>query len=229
MKNKYKLLILSGLLSFLIISLTSQTTQDPKAKTVLDATSTKFSSFKTLKIAFKQTLKATNTKNNATTTGNAQIKGSKYKITLGDGQVIINNGVNIWHYIKSDCEVSVYAASEAEDMFDIKKMVNKYKTGYKYWMVNENEKVGTHTCYHIEMNPLKPGKGEDAQITKIKISIDKTTKQVVQWVISERNGNKYTFDITTFESNKTIDDNVFVFKKTDYKTACPTIETIQVD
>jgi len=81
-------------------------TNDPEAKKVLDAVSTKFKSFKTVKGGFSLEVKDAAGKVQGTKKGTVYMKGVKYRVSI-TGQEIFCDGKTVWTYDKAANEVQV--------------------------------------------------------------------------------------------------------------------------
>ena len=107
---RYFFLIFSALISF-YLPVIGQSSKglgksDPEAKKILDGVSAKFKTFKSVKANFSLAIENASGKNQGTKTGNVQMKGAKYRITL-NGQEIFCDGKTIWTHDKAANEVQV--------------------------------------------------------------------------------------------------------------------------
>ena len=93
-----KKLFLFSILFLLLGSGLSFAQQDTKAKNILEAVSKKINGLKSLKANFALHLVSANGKTSQTKKGSFFMKGPKYKLTLGD-QEIICDSKNVWTYI----------------------------------------------------------------------------------------------------------------------------------
>jgi outer membrane lipoprotein-sorting protein len=59
----------------------------------------------------------------------------------------------------------------------------------------------------VELTPIDKSKN----YFKIKLVIDKTTQSIARSKIFDKNGNVYTYYVTQFQSNQTIEDATFTF------------------
>jgi outer membrane lipoprotein-sorting protein len=92
-----------------IISVTtsySQLDQDPKAKEILKGVSEKYRSYKSVSADFKITIEDLKAKTKDVQAGKIVIKGSKYKLTLAD-QEVISDGKVVWTFLKESNEVQI--------------------------------------------------------------------------------------------------------------------------
>jgi outer membrane lipoprotein-sorting protein len=172
--------VLMGLVN---LSFNIQTTQnDPKAQEILDAMSKKYKEMGSFKAKFTYTLESG--KLSETAEGEITVKGSKFKLKLGD-QEIFNNGATVWTKI-DDKEVNKSTYHSEEDDLNPTKIYTMYKKGYKYILISEHNESGK-VFSTVDLEPLDVKK---AQISKVRIIINKKDKTIKSWKIFEKNGNK---------------------------------------
>ncbi len=202
--------------TFLIISITStaQTnsagTSDAAAKTILDKVSTKFKTFKGVQSGFNLIVEDGNGKIQGNKKGMVFLKGSKYRVSI-TGQEIFCDGKNIWTYDKASNEVTISKFDpSANTMSPQKLFTNSYDKDFLY-KLNGEKKQGAKTIQEIEMTPTDKSK----PFHKVLVYIDKTAQTIYSTKVMEKNGNKYTYTVSSF-SNSDINDNQFVFDKAKY-------------
>lgn len=213
-----KVLSLVGLLCLLMLGANAQViSKDPEAKKVLDAASEKFKTFKSFKSKFHYVMESKATGMNEEYSGEVTVKGEKFLIKTGDGKETYNNGKNVWTYYLDDNEVTIFTYDPDDDNMSINKMLNMYKSGYKYHKL-EDETIDGVTYIVIDLEPdMSPEERKSNQVFKIRMKFDKKTKIVSSWKIFERNGNRYTMIIDTFTPDVDVDDKVFEFDKSKHK------------
>src|SRR6185436_19533839 len=81
-------------------------TSDPAAKSILDAVSKKFKTFKAVQAGFTLKVQDLKGKVQGTKKGTVYMKGSKYRVTI-TGQEIFCDGKDVWTYDKSAKEVTI--------------------------------------------------------------------------------------------------------------------------
>ncbi len=198
-------------LIFISCSLLSKAQQDPKAEIILKSVSKKYSLFKSYQANFVYELENTQAKVNEKFSGELKVKGSKFTANLGN-QLIINDGVTVWTYMKEENEVTIADYKAEEDELNPSKIYEMYKTGFKYLHVGE-EKSGKSTFDLIELVPDNKNKS----YFKIKLWVSKKDKSVLKWRIFEKNGNRFNYSVSNFMANPKMDDATFVFDKSKYK------------
>lgn len=187
----------------------AQDEYDPDAKAVLDKLSKKTSAYTSITTKFKSSLKNVEDGINISEEGGAIIKGSKYVFELGTDKFLFN-GKEGWQY---DGEMNeAFATCDNEDVDDIfkdpSKIFTMYEEGFKYSYLGLSG--DTHK---IKLYPEDAG---DASYHTIEMHVSESKMQITKMVIYGKDGNTYTYEITSFESNKTYDDATFEFDEDDY-------------
>ena len=192
---------------------------DPKAKAILANVTKKINTVKSIKAAFSLNLSSANNKVKETKKGQIQLKGNKYRVSIG-GQEIICDNKTVWTYIKDANEVQISSYNPSEQTISPAKLfTNFYDKEYKYKYLgvrmSQNKK-----CDAIELIPISKGK----QFAKIEILIDQATSLIIGGNVFEKNGNKIQYDVTSFVSNAPLADAIFSFDAKKY----PNVETVDL-
>jgi outer membrane lipoprotein carrier protein len=179
---------------------------DKKASAILEEVSTKTKSFKTIKIEFTYAMDNAKEKIHDKFKGSLLSKGDKYKLTAA-GQDVISDGKLVWTYLKDANEVQINNVSDNDDSFTPTKLLSGYDKDYKSKFIEEkgNDQI-------IELYPLKKGKS----FTKVRLTIDKTKKQITKFEIYDRNGSTFSYTVDKFITDQIVSDNVFNFNKADH-------------
>ncbi|MEZ5172802.1 MAG: outer membrane lipoprotein carrier protein LolA [Bacteroidia bacterium] len=193
------------------ISLASYAQVDKKAKEILDNLSAKTKSYSSISSEFNYTLENKDRNINTTQKWKLALKGDKYRLEMGQ-QVVISDGKTMWKVLKMDEEVEISTPSNDEDAINPKSIFTMYEKGFKYKYIKE-QKLGTKSVHVIDLYPLNP---KEKDFVSIRLYIDKSGPQVVRSEIKGKNGNVYTYEITKFETNKTLADNFFSFNNTEF-------------
>ncbi len=197
-------------LTFLAIVLCStllaHAQSDAKATAILNEVSAKTKSFKTIRIDFTYTMENKKEKINDKFSGTLLSKGDKYKLTVAR-QDVICDGKTIWTFLKDANEVQINNAGANDDSFTPTKLLTNYSKDYKSKFIEEkgNNQV-------LELYPLAKGKS----FSKVRLTIDKAKKQVLQFLITDRSGNTFTYIVNKFLTDQAIGDKEFSFNKADY-------------
>ncbi|MBX2921583.1 MAG: outer membrane lipoprotein carrier protein LolA [Chitinophagaceae bacterium] len=200
-------------------SVKSLGTSDPDAKKLLDEVSAKFKSYTAVKAAFSLKIENSAGKVQGTKKGVAYMKGNQYKVELTD-QEIYCDGKSVWTYDKNSNEVQVSKFDASGNSFTPQKIfTNFYDKDFLYKM-NDEKKEGGKTLQEIELTPTDKSKA----FFKILAYVDKASKNISSTKLFEKNGNRYTYSVTSFSPNTKIDNSVFVFDAKKY----PGVEVIDL-
>lgn len=193
---------------------------DAKAKEILAAVSKKYRSYDVVKTDFTFTLNNAQAKVKETQQGTLYVKANanKYKVAMTN-QDLISDGKVQWTYLKNDKEVQISNVDLSGDALNPAKIFTIYEKGFKYLYTGES-KVGAKTYQMIDLSPLDTKKS----VFKVRLSIDKATKQIANVVIFEKNGNTYTYNVKTFSPNVKVPETTFAFDTKKY----PGVEVVDL-
>jgi outer membrane lipoprotein-sorting protein len=182
--------------------------QDAKAKEILDQTSQKTRSYKTISADFSFALQNKQMNTNDENKGSIKIKGGKYVVDIpGPGLKIFSDGKTNWNYMKTGNQVTISPIDESSsELMDPSSVFTIYEKGFKSKFIGEKS-VDGKPVYQIELYPDK----KDFEVSKITLDINKSTYMIQTAVLNGTEGNVYTIKVAKFESNKEIPDSEFVF------------------
>jgi outer membrane lipoprotein-sorting protein len=172
--------------------------KDGEAKKILDAVAAKYSTFTTIKTDFVFTAdnQQAGIRQSQNGTLITQPKANKFKITLfkpGSSDVqqeIISNGKTQWTYLKAEKEVTVNNTGTSNESFNPAQLFALYKKGYKYLYTGTN-KINGKLYQVVDLTP----EDSKASFFKIRLTIDKTTRQIYGATIFDNTGGKYTYTL----------------------------------
>lgn len=178
-----------------------------KAKAILAEVSKKYRSYDVIKTEFSYTLENPEAKIKETQSGTLFVKSkvNKYKVVL-KGQELISDGKNQWTYLKADKEVQLSEVDNSADALNPAKLFTIYEKGFKSLYMNDT-KVNGKMVHNIDLSPTDTKRS----FFKVKLQIDKLSKQIVNAVIFDKNGNRYTYSIKTFTPNIKVPESTFAF------------------
>lgn len=203
---------------FTICTLSASAQTDVKAKSILEAITKKLNSLKSAKANFALHLTSANGKTKQTKKGTFQMKGTKYRISLADQEIICDNKT-VWTYMKSANEVQVNNFNPDEQTISPAKLfTNFYDKEYKSKYMGIKTMSGKK-CDLIELVPTNKSK----QFSKVELAVDQSST-IVGGNIYEKNGNHYTYEVSGFTPNATINDATFSFDVKKY----PGVEVIDL-
>lgn len=178
-----------------------------KAKEILGEVSKKYRNYDVIKTEFSYTLENPQAKIKETQTGTLFVRSkvNKYKVIL-KGQELISDGKNQWTYLKADKEVQLSEVDNSSDALNPAKIFTIYEKGFKSVYTNDT-KLNGKVLHNIDLTPLD-GK---RSFFKVRLQVDKLSKQITNAVIFDKNGNKYTYTIKTFTPNVKVPESTFAF------------------
>lgn len=192
--------------SLFLINASAQTKNDPEAKKVLDAVSTKFKTYKSVKGNFTLEVKDATGKTQGKKTGIVYMKGVKYRISI-TGQEIYCDGKNVWTFDKAANEVQVSGFDNNSGSLTPQKLFTNFYDKDFFYKLNGDKTVGGKAVKEIELTPTNKSKS----FFKVLLNIDKATNMINSTQIFEKTGNRYQYALNNVATNATIGDDMFVF------------------
>ncbi len=193
---------------------------DPAAKKILDAVSAKFKTFKAVQAVFSFKNEDAKGKVLGIRKGTLMIKGNKYRVTITGGQDIFCDGVTINTYDKAANEVTISKYDpNGSGITPQKLFTNFYDKDYLYKLNGEKKEAGK-TLQEIELTPVDKTK----PFFKVLIWVEKATQTIYSTKVLEKSGNKYTYTVSSLNSNAALADSQFTFDKKKY----PGVEVVDL-
>ena len=192
---------------------------DADAKKILDAVSAKFKTYKTVTAKFNLKIENASGKVEGSKTGTINMKGNKYRVSV-TGQEIFFDGSNIWTYDKSSNEVEITKFDASANTITPQKLFTNFYDKDFLYKLNGEIKSGGKTFQEIELTPIDKSK----TFFKVLLNIDKASQTIINTKVFEKNGNKYTYSVSSMKPNSPIPDDVFVFNEKNY----PKVEVVDL-
>jgi outer membrane lipoprotein-sorting protein len=186
-------------------------TNDPAAKKILDAVSSKFKTFKAVLANFTLKVEDAKGKVQGTKNGTVSMKGQKYKINI-PGQEIYCDGKNVWTYDKAANEVTISQLDPSATSITPQKLFTNFYDKDFLYKLNGEKKEGGKTVQEIELTPVDKTKA----FHKVYALVDKKTQTIYSTRVLEKNGNKYTYTVNSLNGKAPVSDAIFVFDKKKY-------------
>ena len=209
MKKIYSLLLLTTIAGSLFAQ--KEAGNDPDAKKILDAVSTKFKSYNAVQASFTYSVENADGKQISTKKGMVYMKGTKYRVSFV-GQEIFCDGNTVWTYDKSSNEVTITKLDVSTTTLTPQKLFTDFYDKDFLYKLNGETKVGNKTLQEIEMTPNDKTK----PFHKVYLMIDKNAKTIYSTKVLEKAGNRYSYTVNTLNGKANIPDSKFVFNKNDY-------------
>jgi outer membrane lipoprotein-sorting protein len=199
--------LLIGALIIVGSGVTAFAQSEVKAKEILAEVSKKYRTYDVIKTEFSYTLENPQAKIKETQSGTLFVRSkvNKYKVIL-KGQELISDGKNQWTYLKADKEVQLSEVDNSSDALNPAKIFTIYEKGFKSVYTNDT-KLNGKTLQNIDLTPLDAKRS----FFKVRLQIEKLSKQITNAVIFDKNGNKYTYTIKTFMPNVKVPESIFAF------------------
>ena len=147
------------------------------------------------------------------------MKGTKYYVNFGD-QEIFSDGKNIWTLDKSANEVTITSLDGSEGSLTPQKLFTNFYDKDFIYKLNGEKKQGTKVIQEIEMTPTDKTK----PFHKLYVYVDKAAKMMNSTKVLEKNGTRYSYNISSMKPNVDVPDAQFVFNKAKY----PGVEVIDL-
>jgi outer membrane lipoprotein-sorting protein len=193
---------------------------DPKAKIILDDVSKTAKAYTSINASFTITMKKTDNTTDVKT-GSIIMKSGKYKITL-DNKVkgvtkkeeYYNDGKTTWVYSEKDNEVTIDCAPDPnkkknENSISPNDIFTIHEKGFKYQFVKEETQNGKA----VQLIDLIPEKPDKKNYHRVKLTIDKVKKQIINVVFLNKDGSSTTYSVGTFTPNQEVNETSFQFDK----------------
>lgn len=211
MKNSHKMKsLVTGLA--LIISFTSFSQNDAKAKALLNEVSAKVKSYDNISIDFKYVLTNLSENINQETRGSVVMQGNKYKLDIL-GITRIYDGRTLYSISPEDEEVTI-SKEDGSDPNSItpNKMLSFYEDGFTYKM-DILQNVKGRKIQYVKLIPMD----SNSEIKHILLGIDAETKHIYNLIETGKNGTKTTLTVNSFKTNDPISKTLFTFDESKYK------------
>ena len=199
-----KVVLSAILLLGFVLSALAQT--DAKAKAILAQVSKKYRSYDVIKTDFTFTINNPQAKISESESGTlyAKAKSNKYKVVL-KSQELISDGRSQWTYVKADKEVQLSEVDNSPNALNPAQLFTIYEKGFKYLYAGDS-KVNNRIVHVIDLTPTTK-----QSFFKIRLNVDKATKQISNAVIFDKNGSRYTYTIKSFTPNVKVSESIFAF------------------
>ncbi len=184
-------------------------TSDAAAKALLDKVRKKYEGYQTLEMSFALELETPGQKTADKQTGTFKSKGDKkYRLDM-DEQLILSDGTATWVYLKKNNEVQINDADVKgeQSLISPRELMKIYQKGEYLYALAGEETVGGKLCQQVEFKPVK----KSSDYSKLRLSIDKKTNQLVAVKAFAKDGGRYTFTVTWQAGDKSIEDGLFVW------------------
>jgi len=192
--------------------MTKASDSDSEATAILDKIRKKYEGFSSMQADFTLTIQIPEQKPEVQN-GKIVQQGNKYRLNL-QGQTVVSNGETMWLYLESLNEVQVTDADfgAEQGILSPQDLLTIYeKDEFVYALTNQFAKDGK-LIQQIEFKPLK----DNAEYTKLRLSTDKRTNEIVSIEVFATDGSRYTLEIDNLVANKNFPASTFTFDESQY-------------
>ncbi|MEI8204378.1 MAG: outer membrane lipoprotein carrier protein LolA [Bacteroidota bacterium] len=200
------------ILSIILFQFAMAQVTDNTAKGILDKVANKNKAYSSIKIDFTYSLQNPKTKTNESKKGTLYMKGKKVRLEMS-GQTIINDGKTVWTYIADAEEVTINNFEENAESISPTSLLTNYNKNFKPKYIKDSKK-GAKIIQIIDLTPIKGN-----SYYKVRLEIDKNSLQIESSTVYDKNGSTYTYMINKMTTNTLLDDQKFIFKKSDFPKA----------
>lgn len=192
---------------------TTKADSDPKAKAALDKMRKKYEGYSSLEVEFSMVVELPE-QPKALQKGKILQKGTRYRLDF-NGQTIISDGKSLWVVLPKNKEVQINDVPDADEddaILSPQSLFRIYeKQNFTYALINEYTEAGK-LLQEIEFKPLD----RFSEYSKLRLTLNKTTSELVQIKGFTKDGARYTFAIVRLTPNKPFADTTFSFSKSAY-------------
>ena len=196
-----------------------------RAQKIIDDLTAKFKTYPGVSIDFSATVTQLQDKSESTYNGKITLKGNKYKLEIPE-YIIYFDGAKVYQYLPDVKEVNVSRpdADEDNDEFQFLNPQSYFNISSKNFKSNlaeettrDNRKVNEIDLYPVQVKTTK--------YSRIRLSVEKTTLQLVNLKVFMRDGTQYAISFKPYDIAKTaIPDSLFVFNPKEH----PGVEVIDL-
>lgn len=183
--------------------------QDPNAKIILDEMSNKNKKYTSITGDFVNIMENKTSGINREKEGSFIIQDKMYYLKLDQNQ-IFSDGEETIRYDANDN--FFYYMDDDEEIFDPASIFSIYDNDFKYKLIGQ-QTIDDKRCDVIYLWPINT---EDKDYQRLEIFIDKTTKQIYQFVSVSADQTRFIIKIKNISYNKTYTNSTFIFDESKY-------------
>ena len=185
---------------------------DARAQKIIDDLAAKFKTYPSVSIDFSATVTQLQDQSESTSKGIIQLKGSKYKLEVSE-YVIYFDGLKVYQYLPDVKEVNVSRpeVDENDEEFQFlnpQAYFNLSSKKFKSDLAKESTQDG-RKVYEINLYPIQV---KTSKYSRIHLSVEKTTLQIVNLKVFLKDGTQYTLSFKSYNIMQTaLPDSFFSF------------------
>ncbi|GAB4092314.1 hypothetical protein GCM10028786_12400 [Flaviaesturariibacter terrae] len=192
---------------------------DPEAKKILDAVSARFRTFRAPSAAFTYKIENAQGKALSTKKGKVIMKGTKYHVTI-PGMELFSDGKTSWSFDRSANEVTVKDVETATGEITPQKLFTNFYDKDFLYKLNGEKREGGRVLQEIELTPTN----KTRPYHKVYLWVDKVNKVFYSARILNKDGNRFTYTVSSLKPDSGASDAEFVFNKAKF----PGVEVVDL-
>jgi len=211
MRKIISAIVLVILVSVSVMAQDAVTSNDEKAKAILDQVSEQYKTYKSIQADFSLNIINEDADVNETKTGQFFVKGSKYKLDM-DEQMVVCDNENLWTYLKEANEVQITYYDEEEATISPSQLFTIYEDNYFYVWHSETKEDGS-TYDLIDLTPFD----KDQPFFKVRISVNRESNMIEGAKLFTNDGTHFIYKIKGLSTDNDITDETFTFTEGEYE------------
>ena len=201
------------------VSSSNPVNNDPEAKKILDAVSARFRTFRTPSASFTYKIENAQGKALSTKKGTVVMKGTKYHVTI-PGMELFSDGKTSWSFDRSANEVTVKDVDAATAEITPQKLFTNFYDKDFLYKLNGEKKEGGRILQEIELTPTN----KTRPYHKVYLWVDKSNKVFYSARILNKDGNRFSYTVSSLKPDSGATDAEFVFNKAKF----PGVEVVDL-
>ncbi len=207
----YQIPFIAGFILF-CLAFSANGQESTRSQKIIDDLTAKFKTYPSVLIDFSATVTQLQDKTESTYEGKIWLKGNKYKLEIPD-YVIYYDGAKIYQYMPDANEVNVTlpVADENDEDFQLlnpQTYFNLSSKNFKSNLVKESTQ-NNRKVYEIDLYPMQV---KTTRYSRIRLSVEKTTLQIVNLKAFLKDGTQYALSFKPYDiQQKALLDSFFTF------------------
>ncbi len=178
--------------------------QDPGADKILKSLQEKTRTYQTIQAEFTYSVSQPAEEQHESLSGILYIKGDSYRLSLA-GQLVVCDGETSWTYFENVREIQINSVEEEDESISPSKIFSSVFQDYTSHLSGEYEKKD-RILHKIELTPQK-----SKSFSRITLGIDTSAMEIVDFEVTDKSGNRYSYHINRFSTNLPLGDDKFTF------------------
>jgi outer membrane lipoprotein carrier protein len=186
-------------------------TSDPKAKALLDKVKKQYEGYNSLETNFTLTLKMAEQTKEDVQKGKMIQEKDKFRIEMGK-QLVISDGKIVWQKVDNNVQIKNATDKSSSEVLSIKDLMATYDKKFIWGIVGETTEGWSKKAMTLVGKPID----RRNEYTKIQITIDQKTNQVISMTAFGKDQSRYKLSMEAPVTNKQYAATLFTFDKSKY-------------